>query len=391
MAMKVEAAIVTKKASDSDYNSDSVNASGKLWSRDIIHSEKGVKAAGDYSGIPYYCIASAQTKGTAETACELFSQAAEKATADFDACSDIIAEYFNGFANILNGVDLESDACSTAVFCGNGDTVFTGVSGNSVVYTWHLGELTEAAAQKFEFSDKKSSYGVCKFTNVSEGDIFILINENIRRVIGENLLTAICKSAAGDAKKLVAIIADQAAKRGVPGAVNSVVISIKQTFAPAEDDFSTDLSAEAEKNSEEITENTVSDDNSEDNSNSEIEQAEDQPSETEAGTAESENKTVNPDPDFSVLYSDDKEKKEQAEAPASKGMKFAFVGAVTVFVIMVLIIAALGVKGIWHYKYNNSNAENIVTLENEAADYPEEENIITEENTTVEENNENVG
>ena len=72
MALTVEAAVVTKKGVANPFNTDSVNAAGKVWPPEVVHSEKGVRVVGSHKGIPYYVLAGSETKGTAQSAADLF-------------------------------------------------------------------------------------------------------------------------------------------------------------------------------------------------------------------------------------------------------------------------------------------------------------------------------
>ena len=96
MQMLVDAALITKRAAAADFNTDSVNASGKIWPREIVHSENGIKAAGKSQGRPYYVLASAKEKGTAESAADLFRSCLSEFNADGSNYSVVISDFFQG-------------------------------------------------------------------------------------------------------------------------------------------------------------------------------------------------------------------------------------------------------------------------------------------------------
>ena len=72
MSLSVETAVVSKRGTARDFNTDYVNVSGKLWSNDVVHGDKGVRAAGTGTDRPYYVLASSDKKGTAESAASLY-------------------------------------------------------------------------------------------------------------------------------------------------------------------------------------------------------------------------------------------------------------------------------------------------------------------------------
>ena len=73
MPMIVDAALVTRKGKGAQYNTGSINASGKTWEREKIHGDKGVFVAGRAENEPFYAVATSGVKGIAETASNLFN------------------------------------------------------------------------------------------------------------------------------------------------------------------------------------------------------------------------------------------------------------------------------------------------------------------------------
>ena len=174
MSMSVETAIVSKRGSAKDFNTDFINASGKLWPNQIVHGEKGVRAAGTGNGRPYYVLASSAKKGTAESAAGLFETCVEKFTEDGSNTALLIADYLKAFSRVLNETGFASSDCSCAMLSGFNDTVYVAKAGNNRLYTFYDDTFMEIKPQQTPFADEKSSFGVAQCNHVKEGDIFIL-------------------------------------------------------------------------------------------------------------------------------------------------------------------------------------------------------------------------
>ena len=240
MPMSVEAAVITKKSSLLDFNTDSVNAAGKLWPRETVHSEKGIRAAGLCKDKPYYVLTSSKTKGTAESAADLFKTCAENFSEDGENCSELLADFFKAFSRVLIDAGFESSDCDFSVFAGFGTNVYIGKSGKSRAYAFYDGEFTEIDPEEHELYDGKSTYGIACCNNVKEGDIFILLTEKVASTLTGAVVAAICRTAQGDIKKISALISSQAAKLGCTDAVSAVVLRIKEAVpvpaaAPSEE------------------------------------------------------------------------------------------------------------------------------------------------------------
>lgn len=228
MQMIVDAALITRKAPDADFNTDSLNASGKVWPREVVHSESGIKAAGKSQGRPYYVLSSAETKGTAESAADLFKQCLPEFDADGSNYSMVISDYFKAFAKVLNKSGFDSSACDICVFTGFEDSVYLAKSGNAKLFRYADGALTEAVPQMFRYIDNASAYGVCSFAGVKPGEVYLLVSGGVASVLSESMFRAICNNAGGDIKKIVALIASNAVKNGCTQAVSAVAIRIEE-------------------------------------------------------------------------------------------------------------------------------------------------------------------
>ena len=233
MALTVEAAVVTKKGAANPFNTDSVNAAGKVWPAEIIHGDKGVKVAGTNKGAPYYVLASSRTKGTAQSAADLFQNCVNKFIEDGSNCALMLSEYFNAFAKVLIESGFESSDCSFAVLAGFNDTVYVGKSGESRLYTFYDGSFSEITPETKAFADGKSSFGVAQCSDVKPGDLFILLPGAVASVFPDGLLKAACVKFEGDVRKIAAVIGSQAEKYGYHDAVSAVVVKVTEVEMPA--------------------------------------------------------------------------------------------------------------------------------------------------------------
>ena len=256
MSISVETAVVSRKGAARDFNTDYVNVSGKLWPKDVVNGEKGVRAAGTGSDRPYYVLASSDKKGTAESAASLFRSCVEKFSEDGSNDAVLIADYLKAFAKVLNETGFSSSDCDFSILTGVDDTVYIATAGGNKAYTFYDDTFIEIVPQQIGFSDNKSSFGVAQCSNVKAGDIFILLSGKTVSSLPAGLLEAVCKNAAGDVKKIVSLIASQAAKYGCKEAVSAIVIKITEAEpsaakAPAEVPAA---AASAHAAAEEITE-----------------------------------------------------------------------------------------------------------------------------------------
>ena len=226
MQMLIDAALITRKAASLDYNTDSVNASGKIWPREIVHSEKGILAAGPSQGKPYYALADAPAKGTAESAVDLFKSCVAEFSPDGSNYSEKIGGFFRAFSQVLAKTGYESNACNLAVFAGYEDRIFCAKSGNSRIFRYADGDFFEVKPQLFPHEDGLSSYGVSVYNNVRPGEIYVLTTGQVAEAVTESLLKAIVNNAGGDIKKIVSMIVSNALKNGCTDAVSAIVLKV---------------------------------------------------------------------------------------------------------------------------------------------------------------------
>ncbi len=226
MSMSVETAVVSRRGAARDFNTDYVNVSGKLWPNDVVHGEKGVRAAGTGTDRPYYVLASSDKKGTAESAASLFQSCVEKFSEDGANDAILLADYLKAFSKVLNETGFSSSDCDFSILTGVDDTVYIATAGGNKAYTFYDDTFIEIVPQQIGYSDEKSSFGVAQCSNVKAGDIFILLPGKMVSALPAGLLEAVCKNAAGDVKKIVSLIASQAAKYGCKEAISAIVVKI---------------------------------------------------------------------------------------------------------------------------------------------------------------------
>ena len=229
--MLIDAALISKKSSLLDYNTDGVNASGKIWPREIVHSDNGIRAAGSIQGKPYYVLADAKSKGTAESAADLFKSCVSEFAADGSNYSEKIGGFFRAFAQVLGKSGYDSEACNLGIFAGYEHRIYCAKSGKTRIFRFADGDFFEVKPQLFPHEDGLSSYGVSVYNNVKPGEIYIYITGQVYNFLSESLLKAIIKNADGDIKKIVAMIVSNAVKNGCTEAVSAIVLKVGSSDA----------------------------------------------------------------------------------------------------------------------------------------------------------------
>ena len=231
MPLSVETAVITKKGAEKVFNTDSVNAAGKVWPQEIVHSENGIRAVGVCSEKPYYVLASSKTKGTSASAVDLFQNCVQRFNEDGSNASYMIADYLRAFARVLNESGFDSSACSFAILAGFNDTVYAAKSGDAKLFTYYDGTFTEIDPQPTQYTDQKSSFGVAQCNHVSAGDIFILLPGAVADVFPDGLLAAVCSKSECDVKKIAAMLSAQALKYGCKEAISAVIMKVTETVS----------------------------------------------------------------------------------------------------------------------------------------------------------------
>ena len=260
MPITVETAVVSRKGIGADFNTDAVNAAGKIWPQEVLHGEKGIRAVGSCSETPYYVLASSKTKGTAQSAVELFPNCVSRFNADGSNCAHATTDFMRAFAKVLGESGFDSSACSLAMLACFNDTVYVSRSAGGRLFAYADGEFFPIEPELNSFEDGRASYGIAQCSHVKEGDIFLMLTADLADALPKGLLAAIFKNAAGDIKKIAALISSQAIKYECVSAVSAVIVRVKSASAvPAGEADATEapvaaasvaVSAEEEKDDE---------------------------------------------------------------------------------------------------------------------------------------------
>ncbi len=199
MPMIVDAALVTRKGKNAGYNTGSINASGKLWQREKIHSEKGVFVAGRAENNPYYAVATSGVKGIAEAAVTLVNDFQSAKGDSENSGKENLADFFKTFSGFLKeNADLEPSSFSMAVFTGVQNNVCIGLSGNAAAYKLSNGILSAVTPNTEVYDDGATTYGVADFAGVRAGDIFLLFGEEVAGEIPAETVSSVCLASEGD-------------------------------------------------------------------------------------------------------------------------------------------------------------------------------------------------
>ena len=228
MPMNVEAVIVSRKSANLAFNTDGVNAAGKIWDREVVHSEKGIRAVGLGKDDPYYVLSSSELKGTAESAADLFSNCSQGFLPNEDNRAEVIGEFFRAFAKVLVDSGFSSSACDFSVFVGAGHKAYLATMGKSHVFKYTDGACAEVHPDFRSFPDNASGFGVACDENVKVDDVYVLLPDAVTDVLMPEVIGDILRNAQGDMKKAISVLASQAVKRGCTDAVSAILLKVTQ-------------------------------------------------------------------------------------------------------------------------------------------------------------------
>lgn len=335
MPMIVDAALVTRKGKNAGFNTGSINASGKLWQREKIHSDKGVFVAGRAENEPYYAVATSGVKGIAETAVTLFNDFAEVLSNSDENKGDVLAGFFKTFSDFIKeNADLEPSSFSMAVLAGKYNNIHIGLSGKSAAYRLSNGILSAVAPDTEVYADGTTSYGVAECAGVRSGDIFLLFGEEVAGEISAETVNSVCVASEGDIQLILRRLANAAISANPENSVSLIAVKILDTEAPVIAPVP-DAAAEA---------------------------AVDGAAASEMGAAaESEAET-------------------EASPEVSKKRTVGFIVIAAVLAVLVLILGVVAVKGIIYYKGGKATDET-TTLTEESTTAVEESTTAAEEST----------
>lgn len=255
MPMKVEAAIVTQKRAEASFNTDSVNVNGKVFPRDVI--KNGYKGSGIISGSVYFALTSSVVDGFADAAVAAFNERAQVFTVAKDARTVFSGFYEDCRNALLNMGRKENELTCAGFFAKDRKVVLSGNEGVKL-YLSRLGNCTPVTPEKAV--DTTADYSSCVFSDVTPGDIFILLSPGSAEVLSEKEIEDICRISDGSVKRIVSYITKVGLAKEGSNAVSAIVVKILETAAEEEiktPSFVPDFGAIEEKEEKEKKEKTL--------------------------------------------------------------------------------------------------------------------------------------
>ncbi len=226
MPIKVEAAIVTQKRPSADFNTDSVNVNGKVFSREAI--KKGYKGSGVLNGNVFFALTSSDIEGFADAAVTAFNDRAEKFAVARDPRS-VFSGYYEDCRSALLKMDRnENDLVSACLYAAGRKVVMARNSG-AEIYAHRLGIFSHIVPELAK--DTVAEYDNVVFSDVSEGDIFVLLSPGVAKVLSEKDIEDTFRVSGGSVKRIVSLISKVALAREGTEAVSIIAVKILETAA----------------------------------------------------------------------------------------------------------------------------------------------------------------
>lgn len=357
MPMIVDAALVTRKGKNAEFNTGSINAAGKTWQREKIHSDKGVFVAGRAENAPYYAVASSEVKGIAETAVTLFNDFASVLEESTENKNEVLSSFFKTFADFIKeNAGLEPSSFGMAVLSGRYDTVHIGLSGNASAYRLSDGILSVVNPDYEMYGDGVTRYGVAECSGVRENDIFLLLGDEAAKAVDAQTVNNICAGSNGDIQLILRRLAGAAISLHHDNSVSLVAVKIlaveKPPVAPVAPVVTPGVGEvfEFENNNDTVIS-----------------------SPDDGKTAETADRQ--PDPLSENSGTDDGNKKRTA----------AFIAVAIVLAVLVLLLGLIAIRGIIHFKGEKNPTVTTAETTEESTTAQEETTSAEEETTTAEE------
>lgn len=230
MPMIVDSALVTRKGKGAQYNTGSINASGKTWEREKIHGDKGVFVAGRAENEPFYAVATSGVKGIAETASTLFNDFASVLNNSVENRSEVLSSFFKTFSDFIkDNASLEPSSFSMAVFAGRNDSVHIGISGSGAAYRISNGKVYPVLPEMLVYDDGVTGYGAVEIPNVDSGDIFLLFGEEAAAELTQDTVAEVCASADSDIQLILRRLASAAISVAPQKSITLAAVKILDT------------------------------------------------------------------------------------------------------------------------------------------------------------------
>lgn len=224
MPMKVEAAIVTQKRPEAAYNTDSVNVNGKVMPREVI--KNGYKGSGVLSGSVYFALTSSDVEGFADASVAAFNDRAARFSRSREPMS-VFGGFFEDCRGALLNMDRSADELVGAGFYASGRRAVIAHNGATKIYLQRLGVATPVTTEKVE--ETTADFSGAVFSDVCEGDIFVLLSPGAAEALGEKEIEDILRISDGSVKRVVNYILKAALAVEGDKAVSAIVIKVLET------------------------------------------------------------------------------------------------------------------------------------------------------------------
>ncbi len=250
MPMKVEAAIVTQKRPEAVYNTDSVNVNGKVMPREVI--KNGYKGSGVLSGSVYFAITSSDVEGFADASVMAFNERAELFARSREPMS-VFSGFFEDCRGALLNMERSENDLVCAGFYARGRKAVIARNGATKIYLQRLGVTAPVTTEKV--ADTTADFSGAVFSDVCEGDIFILLSPGAAEALGDKEIEDILRISDGSVKRVVNYILKVALAADSDKAVSAVVVKVLET-APEEEITGSVFVPDYGEEKEEALENT---------------------------------------------------------------------------------------------------------------------------------------
>jgi len=224
MPMKVEAAIVTQKRPEAVYNTDSVNVNGKVMPREVI--KNGYKGSGVLSGSVYFALTSSDVEGFADASVAAFNERASLFSRTREPMS-VFSGFFEDCRGALLNMNRSADELVGAGFYACGRKAVVAHNGATRIYLQRLGVVSPVTARKI--ADTTADFSGAVFSDVCEGDIFILLSPGAAQALGDKEIEDILRISDGSVKRIVNYILKVALAAEGEKAVSAIVIKVLET------------------------------------------------------------------------------------------------------------------------------------------------------------------
>ena len=204
MSFKVEAAVITRKGTAAQFNSDSININKKVLPREV--SANGYKGAGTVSGKSFFALACAPVESCADAAVVSLNERSSEFLSDSADVQNSFADFFKDITGALTEMGHNSSAFSCALFYADEKEAVISQTGSVKCFRYSEEKLYFVDPMLEDHSDAMSQYGSCRFSDVKDGDLFFLLDENVAGALNNELLEEICKQCAGNTKVAVKLL-----------------------------------------------------------------------------------------------------------------------------------------------------------------------------------------